>query len=86
MDKLVIRNQVRALWFHHNEMTQQQLADKVGVTRQTIVAIERRGLLHRRHAGRWINQRRRSWPKGMERVHEVQGNAPYVASSGLLEH
>ncbi len=26
--------------FHNDEMTQQQLADKTGVTRQTIVAIE----------------------------------------------
>jgi putative transcriptional regulator len=28
------------LRFHNNEMTQQELADKTGVTRQTIVAIE----------------------------------------------
>ena len=31
---------IRTLRFHHGEMTQQELADKVGVTRQTIVAIE----------------------------------------------
>lgn len=35
-----ISNQVRRLRFDHGEMTQQQLADKVGVTRQTIIAIE----------------------------------------------
>jgi putative transcriptional regulator len=35
-----IRNQVRRLRFENGEMTQQQLADKVGVTRQTIIAIE----------------------------------------------
>jgi len=35
-----ITNQVRRLRFDHGEMTQQQLADKVGVTRQTIIAIE----------------------------------------------
>lgn len=35
-----IRNNIRSLRFHHNEMTQQELADKTGVTRQTIVAIE----------------------------------------------
>lgn len=40
MDKLVINNNVRKLRFNHDEMTQQQLAEKVGVTRQTIVAIE----------------------------------------------
>ena len=35
-----LRNQVRRLRFEHGEMTQQQLADKAGVTRQTIIAIE----------------------------------------------
>jgi len=36
-----ISNNIRSLRFNHNEMTQQQLADQVGVTRQTIVAIEK---------------------------------------------
>ena len=40
MDTFRIRNNVRTLRFHHNEMTQQELAEKVGVTRQTIIAIE----------------------------------------------
>ena len=35
-----ISNQIRRLRFDHGEMTQQELADKVGVTRQTIIAIE----------------------------------------------
>ena len=35
-----IKNQIRKLRFENGEMTQQQLADKVGVTRQTIIAIE----------------------------------------------
>ena len=35
-----IRNRIRILRFHHDEMTQQQLADQVGVTRQTVNAIE----------------------------------------------
>ena len=35
-----INNNIRALRFHHDEMTQQKLADKVGVTRQTIIAME----------------------------------------------
>lgn len=34
-------NSIRRLRFEHNEMTQQQLADRVGVSRQTIVAIEK---------------------------------------------
>lgn len=40
MDKLQIRNNIRRLRFNHGEMTQEQLAEKVGVTRQTIIAIE----------------------------------------------
>jgi len=35
-----IKNQIRKLRFDNGEMTQQQLADKAGVTRQTILAIE----------------------------------------------
>lgn len=35
-----LSNDVRRLRFEHDQMTQQQLADKVGVTRQTIIAIE----------------------------------------------
>ena len=35
-----IRNTIRRLRFDHGEMTQQELADKIGVTRQTVNAIE----------------------------------------------
>lgn len=35
-----LKNQIRRLRFEHNEMTQQALADRVGVTRQTIIALE----------------------------------------------
>ena len=35
-----LKNQIRRLRFENGEMTQQQLADKAGVTRQTILAIE----------------------------------------------
>ncbi|MBK8795639.1 MAG: helix-turn-helix transcriptional regulator [Anaerolineales bacterium] len=35
-----ITNDIRTLRFHHDEMTQQELANRVGVTRQTINAIE----------------------------------------------
>jgi putative transcriptional regulator len=41
MGKSHIKNTIRTLRFHHDEMTQQQLAKKAGVTRQTIVAIEK---------------------------------------------
>jgi len=36
-----ISNQIRRLRFNRNEMTQKMLADAVGVSRQTIVAIEK---------------------------------------------
>ena len=35
-----VTNRIRTLRFEHGEMTQQALADAVGVTRQTIIAIE----------------------------------------------
>ncbi|MEO8926682.1 MAG: helix-turn-helix transcriptional regulator [Caulobacteraceae bacterium] len=35
-----VTNTIRALRFSHGAMTQQQLADRVGLTRQTIIAIE----------------------------------------------
>ncbi|WP_342431132.1 helix-turn-helix transcriptional regulator [Neobacillus sp. FSL H8-0543] len=41
MGKNLVGNHIRKLRFNHDEMTQQHLADKVGVTRQTIIALER---------------------------------------------
>ena len=35
-----VTNSIRALRFASGEMTQAELADRVGVTRQTIIAIE----------------------------------------------
>ncbi|MCB0264138.1 MAG: helix-turn-helix transcriptional regulator [Calditrichaeota bacterium] len=35
-----MHNQIRTLRFHHGDMTQQELADQIGVTRQTVNAIE----------------------------------------------
>jgi len=40
MAKNNLSNQIRRLRFENSQMTQQQLADKVGVTRQTIIATE----------------------------------------------
>jgi putative transcriptional regulator len=36
----VLRNQIRRLRFDDGEMTQQELAERVKVTRQTIIALE----------------------------------------------
>jgi len=37
---MAIENEIRRLRFENGEMTQAALAEKVGVTRQTIIAIE----------------------------------------------
>ena len=42
MRKTELTNCIRRLRFDHDEMTQQELALRVGVTRQTIIAIEAR--------------------------------------------
>ncbi|MDJ0380078.1 helix-turn-helix transcriptional regulator [Streptomyces sp. G-G2] len=36
-----VTNTIRALRFAHGEMTQAELADRIGVTRQTVIAIEK---------------------------------------------
>ena len=40
MDKLIITNNIRKLRFFANEMTQLELAEKSGASRQTIIAVE----------------------------------------------
>lgn len=42
MSKHRLNNKIRTLRFFNDEMTQQQLAEKAGVTRQTIIAMEKR--------------------------------------------
>ncbi|WP_018983392.1 helix-turn-helix transcriptional regulator [Salinimonas chungwhensis] len=40
-ETLTLKNNIRTLRFFSNEMTQQELASKIGVTRQTVMAIEK---------------------------------------------
>ena len=40
MGDCAIQNRIRQLRFDHDQMTQQALADRIGVTRQTVNAIE----------------------------------------------
>jgi putative transcriptional regulator len=40
MPKATIRNRLRSLRFEAGEMTQQELADRAGCTRQTIIVLE----------------------------------------------
>jgi putative transcriptional regulator len=40
MPKAEITNDIRRLRFEHGEMTQQELADRIGCTRQTIIMLE----------------------------------------------
>jgi putative transcriptional regulator len=35
-----VTNSIRALRFAHGELTQAELAERIGVTRQTVIAIE----------------------------------------------
>jgi putative transcriptional regulator len=35
-----LKNRIRRLRFEHGEMTQQELADRIGAARQTIIALE----------------------------------------------
>lgn len=42
MKKPELRNRIRRFRFDNNEMTQEELANRVGVTRQTIIALEGR--------------------------------------------
>ena len=39
-DSVQLKNRIRKLRFEHGEMTQQELADRVGAARQTIIALE----------------------------------------------
>ena len=39
-DKLTITNNIRRLRFFANEMTQLELSEKAGISRQTVVALE----------------------------------------------
>jgi putative transcriptional regulator len=39
-DKLIITNNIRRLRFFANEMTQLELAEQAGASRQTIIALE----------------------------------------------
>ena len=41
MPKASIANDIRRLRFEHDEMTQQELANRVGCTRQTIIVLEK---------------------------------------------
>lgn len=37
----LLRNHIRRLRFEHGEMTQQELADRVRCTRQTVISLEK---------------------------------------------
>lgn len=41
MGKSIVQNNIRRLRFDAGEITQQELADEAGVSRQTIIAIEK---------------------------------------------
>lgn len=71
MAKARIANRIKTLRREQGEMTQQQLADRVGCTRQTIIVLEH---------GRYVPSLAlafkiaRTFGKGVEEVFEYQGD------------
>ena len=47
-----LTNSIRTLRFHAGEMTQAELGERIGVTRQTVYNLIARGQLRRFHVGR----------------------------------
>ena len=77
MAKCEIRNQIRRLRFEKAEMTQQQLAEKTGVTRQTIIAIEQAKYTPSLALGLRIAQ---AFGKSVEEVFEFRDSAAMDSS------
>ncbi len=73
MAKAEIKNRIRRLRFNHDEMTQQELAERVGCTRQTIIAVE---------AGKYVPslslafQIARAFDISLEEVFQYEENTP----------
>ena len=78
MSKSNLTNNIRKLRFENGQMTQQQLADKVGVTRQTIIATE---------AGKYAPSLplafkiARTFAVPIEQVFQYQDDDPQVSAS-----
>jgi putative transcriptional regulator len=69
-----VTNIIRAKRFQNGEMTQQQLADQVGLTRQTIIAIELGRYAPSLEAAFRIA---RAFGAGVEDVFQFGGNRPH---------
>ena len=89
MAKAEISNSVRRQRFEHGEMTQQELADRAGCTRQTIVALEQ-GDRHVERMRREYDRRRRLIVDGFNTLgldcFEPRGAFyafPSIAASGM---
>jgi len=78
MSKSNLTNNIRKLRFENGQITQQQLADKVGVTRQTIIATE---------AGKYAPSLplafkiARTFAVPIEQVFQYQDDDPQVSAS-----
>jgi len=78
MSKSNLTNNIRRLRFENGQMTQQKLADKVGVTRQTVIAIE---------AGKYAPSLplafriARTFAVQIEQVFQYQDDDPQVSAS-----
>jgi len=70
MGEGLIKNQIRRLRFEHEEMTQQELAERAGCTRQTIGALEQGGYVPSLALAFRIA---RAFDAGVEDVFEFEG-------------
>jgi putative transcriptional regulator len=75
-----VTNIIRAKRFQNGEMTQQQLADQVGLTRQTIIAIEQGRYAPSLEAAFRIA---RAFGAGVEDVFQFGGNRPHEKAGAV---
>ena len=73
MNSQPISNQIRRLRFEHGEMTQSELAEAIGMTRQTVAAIEAGKYSPSLEAAFRIAQ---TFGVGVEDVFQWQGRQP----------
>jgi len=70
MGEGTVKNRIRKLRFQHDEMTQQELADLAGCTRQTVGALEQGGYVPSLALAFRVA---RAFELGLEEVFEFQG-------------
>lgn len=80
MPKAIIANRIRELRFKSAEMTQQALADRVGITRQTVIALEQSKYYPSLELAFLIA---RTFGVGIEEVFQLQSDPPRTGRAGV---